>query len=77
MNTKAKETSKKTVEEDEVLKEAAQKKFDETMEKASGTPSKKENKENLVRRDFAEIGSQLYNTDEVEIPAYLRKRIQK
>ena len=50
--------------------------FTETMEKAAGAPSKKENKENLVQRDFAKISSQLYNTDEVEIPAYLRNRIQ-
>ena len=51
--------------------------FIDTMDKAAGVSSKKENKENLVRRDFAEIGSQVYNTDEVEIPAYLRNRIQK
>jgi len=51
--------------------------FTETMNKAAGTASKKENKENPARRDFAEIGSQVYNTDEVEIPAYLRNRTQK
>jgi len=51
--------------------------FTKTMDKAAGAASKKENKENPVSRDFAEIGSQVYNTDEVEIPAYLRNRIQK
>jgi len=50
--------------------------FTETMDKASGTP-KNENKENPLERDFVDIGSQVYNTDEVEIPAYLRNRIQK
>ena len=51
--------------------------FTKTMDKAAGSVSKNENKENPVSRDFAEIGSQVYNTDEVEIPAYLRNRIQK
>ena len=51
--------------------------FTDTMNKAAGVSSKKENKENPVRRDFAEIGSQVYNKDEVEIPAYLRNRIQE
>jgi cell division protein FtsZ len=51
--------------------------FTETMEKAAGATSKKENKENPIRHDFVEFSSQLYNTDEVEIPAYLRNRIKK
>ena len=51
--------------------------FTETMDKAAGVSNKKESKENLLRHDFAEIGSKLYNTDEVEIPAYLRNRNQK
>lgn len=51
--------------------------FTKTMDEAAGTVSTKENKENPVRRDFAEIGSRVYNTDEVEIPAYLRNRTQK
>jgi cell division protein FtsZ len=51
--------------------------FTETMDKAAGVSNKKESKDNLLRHDFAEIGSKLYNTDEVEIPAYLRNRNQK
>ena len=51
--------------------------FTETMDKAAGESSKKENKENHLQRDFAEFSSQLYNTDEIEVPAYLRNRIQK
>ncbi len=51
--------------------------FTETMDKAAGVSSKKENKENHLQRDFAEFSSQLYNTDEIEVPAYLRNRIQK
>ncbi|MCD6576450.1 MAG: cell division protein FtsZ [Anaerolineaceae bacterium] len=51
--------------------------FTETMEKASGSASKKENKENTLQRDYIEFSSKLYDTDEIEIPAYLRKRIQK
>jgi len=51
--------------------------FTKTMDKAAGAARKNENKENPVKRGFAEIGSQVYNTDEVEIPAYLRNRIQK
>ena len=51
--------------------------FTKTMDEAAGTVNTKENKENPVRRDFAEIGSRVYNTDEVEIPAYLRNRTQK
>jgi len=50
--------------------------FTETMDKAAGTP-KKEKKDNLLQRDLVEISSQVYNTDEVEIPAYLRNRSQK
>jgi len=50
--------------------------FTETMDKAAGTP-KKENKENSLQYDFVDSGSQVYNTDEVEIPAYLRNRSQK
>ena len=47
--------------------------FTEIMDKAAGTP-KKENKENPLQRDSIDFGSQVYNTDEVEIPAYLRNR---
>jgi cell division protein FtsZ len=53
--------------------------FTETMNKASqeSNVKEKENEENFVRRDFAQFGSQLYNTDEIEVPAYLRNRLQK
>jgi len=33
-----------------------------------------ENQENPARRDLAEIGSHLINTDEIEVPAFLRNR---
>ncbi|MDO9545746.1 MAG: cell division protein FtsZ [Pelolinea sp.] len=51
--------------------------FTETMNKAAEASNKTKDKENPVRRDFAEFGSQLYNTDEIEVPAYLRNRLQK
>jgi cell division protein FtsZ len=50
--------------------------FTETMDKAAGIP-KNEDKENPSQRDFVDFVSQVYNTDEVEIPAYLRNRSQK
>jgi len=50
--------------------------FTETMDKAAGTP-KNEDKENPLKRDFVDFASQVYNSDEVEIPAYLRNRSQK
>ena len=50
--------------------------FTETMDKAASTP-KNEDKENPSQRDSVKFASQVYNTDEVEIPAYLRIRSQK
>ena len=51
--------------------------FSRTMDDAAAVTSKKENKENPEKRDFVEIGTQIYHTEDVEIPAYLRKRNQK
>ncbi|MCD6401264.1 MAG: cell division protein FtsZ [Anaerolineales bacterium] len=51
--------------------------FTKTMEKAAGINKEQENKETSVRRNFAEFGSHLYDTDEIEVPTYLRKRINK
>lgn len=51
--------------------------FTRTMENAASDANKKENEENSDKRDFAEIGSQIYHTEDVEIPAYLRNRTQK
>jgi cell division protein FtsZ len=48
--------------------------FTEVMKSSSGENNGKENTENPVRRDLAEFGSQLYNTDEIEVPAFLRNR---
>jgi cell division protein FtsZ len=48
--------------------------FTEVMKSSSGESNGKENTENPVRRDLAEFGSQLYNTDEIEVPAFLRNR---
>jgi len=48
--------------------------FTEVMKSASGEIGGKENTENSERRDLAEFGSQLYSTDEIEVPAFLRNR---
>ncbi|HUV16643.1 MAG TPA: cell division protein FtsZ [Pelolinea sp.] len=50
--------------------------FTEVMNKSAGEDKEKENMENPVRRDLAEFRSQLYNTDEIEVPAFLRYRKQ-
>jgi cell division protein FtsZ len=41
-----------------------------------GTPSKMDDKENVPTRNLAEFGSQIYNSDEIEVPAFLRNRTQ-
>jgi len=51
--------------------------FTRTMENAAANINNKENKESTDQHDFAEIGSKLYHTEDVEIPAYLRKRPKK
>jgi cell division protein FtsZ len=48
--------------------------FTEVMKGSSGESNGKENTENPVRRDLVEFTSQLVNTDEIEVPAFLRNR---
>jgi cell division protein FtsZ len=46
--------------------------FTTALNSGSKEASQSENMENPVRRNLAEFGSQLYNTDEIEVPAFLR-----
>ena len=48
--------------------------FSSTMNRAASSTEQSEDKEKITRRDLAEIGSQLINTDEIEVPAFLRNR---
>jgi len=48
--------------------------FTEVMKGSSGESNGKENTEIPVRRDLVEFTSQLVNTDEIEVPAFLRNR---
>jgi len=51
--------------------------FSKTMEKAAKMGKKEENEEDPNHHDLTDFGSHLYNSDEVEIPAYLRNRLNK
>ncbi len=44
--------------------------------KGSASSGNTNDKENVPNRNMAEFGSQIYNSDEIEVPAYLRNRIQ-
>ena len=46
--------------------------FTTALNSGSKEANQSENMENPVRRSLAEFGSQLYNTDEIEVPAFLR-----
>ncbi len=46
--------------------------FTTALNSGSKEASQSENTETPVRRNLAEFGSQLYNTDEIEVPAFLR-----
>jgi hypothetical protein len=46
--------------------------FTSALNSGSGEANLSENSETPVRRSLAEFGSQLYNTDEIEVPAFLR-----
>jgi len=46
--------------------------FTNALNSGSKDTSQSENSETPVRRSLAEFGSQLYNTDEIEVPAFLR-----
>jgi len=49
--------------------------FSKTMEKAAKIGKKEKNEEDQNQHDLTDFGSHLYNSDEVEIPAYLRNRL--
>ena len=46
--------------------------FTSALNSGSREASQSENMETPARRSMAEFGSQLYNTDEIEVPAFLR-----
>ena len=51
--------------------------FTEAINKTNGPSSHDEEKENTSRRNLAEFGSAIYNTDEIEVPAFLRNLNQE
>lgn len=48
--------------------------FSKVMKESPQEDSEKESRESPVRRNVADLGSQVYNTDEIEVPAFLRNR---
>jgi len=50
--------------------------FTEAINKSNSTINKNDDKENASKRSLAEFGSQIYNTEEIEVPAFLRNRSQ-
>ncbi len=48
--------------------------FTKAVSSASSQSETSEDKENVTKRNLADFGSQIYNTDEIEVPAFLRKR---
>jgi cell division protein FtsZ len=46
--------------------------FTSALNSGSSEANRSENMETPVKRSLAEFGSQLYNTDEIEVPAFLR-----
>ena len=51
--------------------------FTSALNSGSREAGQTENSETPVRRSLAEFGSQLYNTDEIEVPAFLRSMQNK
>jgi len=51
--------------------------FTRTMERAGNKNADQKEKENSNSRNYSENGSQVFATDEIEVPAYLRNRINK
>ena len=51
--------------------------FTTALNSGSREAGQSENEETPVRRSLAEFGSQLYNTDEIEVPAFLRSMQNK
>ena len=50
--------------------------FSEALSQSSSESAKSKNEENVTTRNLAEFGTQIYNTDEIEVPAFLRNRNQ-
>ena len=48
--------------------------FSRAVTPTASSTDKSDNKENAAQRSMADFGSQIYNTDEIEVPAFLRKR---
>ena len=48
--------------------------FSKVMKESSQEDSGKESRGSQVRRNLVDLGSQVYNTDEIEVPAFLRNR---
>ncbi len=53
-----------------------QTRFAQAINKAGASSANTNDKENVANRNLAEFGSQVYNTDEIEVPAFLRNRNQ-
>ncbi len=51
--------------------------FAKTMGRAAESTAGNRDKGNGASREVGEVGSQIYATDEIEVPAYLRNRINK
>jgi len=51
--------------------------FARTMDQAADAVKGKTENENSRGRDYSDVGSQVYATDEIEVPAYLRNRLNK
>jgi len=50
--------------------------FTEAINKTNSAIKNNDEKENTSKRNLAEFGSQIYNTEEIEVPAFLRNRSQ-
>jgi cell division GTPase FtsZ len=50
--------------------------FSQVISQSNGESKNIKNEENATTRNLAEFGTQIYNTDEIEVPAFLRNRNQ-
>lgn len=51
--------------------------FAQTMEQAAGSIKNKKENESSSAHDYSDTGSNVYASDEIEVPAYLRNRTKK
>jgi cell division protein FtsZ len=51
--------------------------FTQTMEQAAGSIKDRKENGNSPTRNYSDAGSQVYASDEIEVPAYLRNRTKK